>query len=194
MTTECTPPDQGVELGRRNFIRLGLAAMATASLLTPEEALALPRAPGRRLSFYNLHTAEKVSVEYWARGKYVRDGLKQVNRLMRDHRNGAIHPIDPRLLDVLFQLQRMTGGKGPIHIVSAYRSPASNAALRGADPEGVARRSYHMEGKAVDLRLPGVQLSKLHRAALSLKAGGVGYYPESNFVHVDVGPVRRWFG
>lgn len=194
MTTECTPPVPKTDIGRRNFIRLGLAAAASATILTPEESWAIPRVPGRRLSFYNLHTSEKVSVEYWARGTYVRDGLKQVNKLMRDHRNGAVHPIDPKLLDVLFQLQRMTGTKGPIHIVSAYRSPATNAALREADPEGVARRSYHMEGKAVDLRFPGVQLSKLHRAALSLRAGGVGYYPESNFVHVDVGPVRHWFG
>lgn len=194
MTTECAPPAQDKGLGRRDFIRFGLAASTTAAILTPGESLAVPSAPGRRLTFMNLHTSERVSVEYWARGRYVRDGLKEVNRLFRDHRSGAVHAIDPKLLDVLFHLQRMTGSKSPIHVVSGYRSPASNAALRSVDPEGVARHSFHMEGKAVDLRIPGVQLSKLHRAALSLRAGGVGYYPESNFVHVDVGPVRRWFG
>ncbi|HYH39167.1 MAG TPA: DUF882 domain-containing protein [Azospirillum sp.] len=150
------------------------------------------KAPPRQLSFVNLHTGEQVRAAYWAQGRYLRDGMREINRLMRDHRNGAVHPIDPRLMDVLFHLQHRVGARGPIQVVSGYRSPQTNALLQENDPDGVATHSYHMEGKAVDIRLPGLPLRTLHKAALSLRAGGVGYYPGSNFVHVDVGPLRRW--
>lgn len=181
-----------LNVGRRDFLRLGAAATAAATVLQPAESLALMKAPPRQLSVVNLHTGEQVRAPYWAQGRYLREGMREFNRLMRDHRNGAVHPMDPRLLDVLFHLQRRVGTRGPIQVVSAYRSPQTNALLQEADPDGVATHSYHMEGKAVDIRIPGLPLRTLHRAALSLRAGGVGYYPSSNFVHVDVGPLRRW--
>jgi len=179
-------------LARRELLRFGFAAAAAATVLQPEESLAIMKAPPRQLSFVNLHTGEQVRAAYWAQGRYLREGMREINRLMRDHRNGAVHPMDPRLLDVLFHLQHRVGARGPIQVVSAYRSPQTNALLHEADPDGVATHSYHMDGKAVDIRIPGLPLRTLHKAALSLRAGGVGYYPGSNFVHVDVGPPRRW--
>jgi len=179
-------------LGRRELLRFGFAAAAAATVLHPEESQALMKAPPRLLTFTNLHTGETVRAAYWSQGRYLREGMREINRVMRDHRNGAVHPMDPRLLDVLFHLQHRVHARGPIQIVSAYRSPQTNAMLHEADPDGVATHSYHMDGKAVDIRIPGLPLRTLHRAALSLRAGGVGYYPGSNFVHIDVGPLRRW--
>lgn len=147
--------------------------------------------PPRKVAMYNMHTGETVHVEYWSKGRYSKDGMRVIEHLMRDHRTGAVHPVDRRLIDVLYQLNRMLGGKGPIQVVSGYRSPESNALLRETT-DGVAQNSYHMRGQAIDICIPGRPLGQLRRAALSLKAGGVGYYPESNFVHVDTGPVRHW--
>lgn len=192
MIEENARSNPAATVGRREFLRLGGAAAAAAAVLQPAESLAMIKAPPRQLAMVNLHTGEHVRAEYWSQGRYLRDGMREINRLMRDHRNGAVHPMDPRLLDVLFHLQRRIGSRGPIQIVSAYRSPQTNALLREADPDGVATHSYHMEGKAVDIRIPGLPLRTVHRAALTMRAGGVGYYPSSNFVHVDVGPVRRW--
>ncbi len=179
-------------LGRRELFQFSLAAAATAAVLTPDDALAVMRAPTRHLAFHNLHTGERLRAEYWSKGRYMRDGLKAINRILRDHRTGDVHPIDPGLLDFVYALQRRLGVNSPFHVISGYRSPETNAMLRESDGGGVARFSYHMEGRAIDLRMPGVPLRTLHRAALSLRRGGVGYYPSSNFVHVDTGPVRRW--
>jgi uncharacterized protein YcbK (DUF882 family) len=117
--------------------------------------------------------------------------LREINRILRDHRTGDVHTMDKSLLDLLYLLQTKTGRKDKFHIISGYRSPATNSMLN-ARSAGVAKRSYHMQGKAVDIRLPGYDLKKLHQAALTLKAGGVGCYPSSNFIHVDVGPARSW--
>lgn len=184
-------------LDRRSLLRagLGLAAAASAggTLFASEEAEAAAlRAPPRVLSLVNLHTGERVSAEYWAKGRYVRDAMRAINHLLRDHRNNAVHPIDPKLLDLVHNLSRKIGRKGAIEIVSGYRSPESNAMLREADQRGVAQNSYHTRGMAIDLRVPKMSTRQLQRAALSLRGGGVGYYPDSNFVHVDVGPLRHW--
>lgn len=192
MTDEGALSKPAPTVGRRELLRFGFAAAAAATVLHPEESHALMKAPPRQLSFVSLHTGEQVRAAYWAQGRYLREGMREINRLMRDHRNGAVHPMDPRLLDVLFHLQRRVGARGPIQVVSAYRSPQTNALLHEADPDGVATHSYHLDGKAVDIRLPGLPLRTLHKAAVSLRAGGVGYYPGSNFVHIDVGPPRRW--
>lgn len=178
-------------LGRRDFLRLGVGAAVAAAVLSPVDALAMIKAPARQLAMQNLHTGESLKVEYWVKGRYSRDGLRAISRLLRDHRTGRVHPIDPRVLDILFQINRMMGSRGPVHIISGYRSPETNAMLRDAS-DGVAQNSFHMQGRAIDLRLPGRPLKQLRRAALSLRAGGVGYYPESEFVHVDTGPVRQW--
>ncbi len=193
MTAADSQSTSAAMLGRRGLLRIGLAAAAAAATtMIPEEAEAALRAPPRQLSLLNLHTGERVKAEYWAKGRYQRDGMREINRLLRDHRTGAVHPIDPKLLDLLHALSRRIGGRGPVHIISGYRSPETNAWLRENDGSGVAQQSYHMLGKAIDLRVPGLPLRALHRAALGLRGGGVGYYPDSNFLHIDVGPLRRW--
>lgn len=145
----------------------------------------------RTLKMRNLHTGEKLEAAYWANGDYSSGGLKQFNKLLRDHRANEVTRMDPKLLDIVYKLKKKFNYKGTIEIISGYRSAKTNAKLRAAG-RGVAKRSYHTRGMALDIRMPGVSLSKLRQAALSLKAGGVGYYPKSNFVHVDTGPVRRW--
>ena len=147
----------------------------------------------RRLAFRNLHTEEMLDAVYWEDGKYVPDALDAVNRLLRDFRTGEVHPIEPRLLDILVDLQKGVQSKTPIQVISGYRSSATNAMLNEQSAE-VAKRSLHMDGKAIDLYLDDVDLQHLHEAALDLSRGGVGYYPQSKFIHIDVGPVRRWQG
>ena len=176
-------------MNRREFLCIGAGTTATLIVRT---GFAVPNAPlERALGFYNTHTDETLKTVYWAEGKYQPEGLREINRILRDHRTGDVHRMDERLLDLLYLLQAKTGRKGSFHIISGYRSPATNAMLN-ARSAGVAKRSYHMQGKAIDIRLPGYDLKKLHQAALALKAGGVGCYPSSNFIHVDAGPVRHW--
>ena len=150
----------------------------------------------RRVKFHNLHTDEKLDAVYWEDGHYVPDALHAVNHVLRDFRTGDTHMMDPGLLDLLVAVQARTETKSPFYVISGYRSPKTNALLRaeGGEATGVAKKSMHLEGKAIDLRLADVQLSHLHNAALSLGGGGVGYYPTSDFVHMDVGPVRQWGG
>jgi uncharacterized protein YcbK (DUF882 family) len=150
----------------------------------------------RRLNFHNLHTDEKLDAVYWEDGHYVPDALHAVNHVLRDFRTGDVHMIDPGLLDLLVAVRAKTETQSPFYVISGYRSPQTNAMLRdeGGAATGVARKSMHLEGKAIDLRLGDVQLAHLHNAALSLGGGGVGYYPTSDFVHMDVGPVRQWGG
>lgn len=147
--------------------------------------------PARELALYNTHTGESVHCAYWADGQYLGDGLTEINRILRDHRSGEIYPIAPKLLDLLYGLNHEVAGRRPFEIISGYRSAETNAKLRNKS-SGVAKRSLHMSGKAIDVRLPGCELNKLRQAALAMKAGGVGYYPSSNFIHVDVGRVRFW--
>lgn len=149
--------------------------------------------PERRLTLHNLHTNERVSIAYWSDGRYQPSALREINQVLRDHRRDEVHPIDPRLLDLLHRLGVATSARSPFEIISGYRSPATNASLR-AKSTGVAKRSYHMRGKAVDIRLPCCDLDRLHRQALQLRGGGVGLYRRSKFIHVDVGPVRQWVG
>ena len=174
---------------RRRFIQTLLGTGAV--LATPVLQASLQRAPERSLAFRNLHTGETLRSTYWAQGGYLKDELKGVNQVLRDHRSGEVYPMDPKLLDLLYLLQQTTGISGAFHIISGYRSPKTNQKLR-TKSGGVAKRSLHMQGKAIDIRLPGCDLKHLKDAALSLKAGGVGYYAKSDFIHVDTGRVRRW--
>ena len=175
--------------GRRSFLQTCLGAGAT--LAAPSLWASVHRAPERTLSFRNLHTGEKLRATFWAEGDYIREELTAVNQVLRDHRSGDVHAMDPKLLDLLYLLQQSVAVKGAFHIISGYRSPATNKQL-SAKSSGVARKSLHMQGKAIDIRLPGCELKQLREAALALQAGGVGYYPKSNFIHVDTGRVRRW--
>jgi uncharacterized protein YcbK (DUF882 family) len=184
-------------LNRRSFLGLGAAAAATA--LVPGRVLAADgtpatKAPERVLSFFNTHTGERLKTAYCCGGVYQPQALNEINHILRDFRRNEIKPIDPTLLDVLHELGGTLDVDQPFHIISGYRSPHTNSILRerGGATTGVASGSLHMVGKAIDIRVPGVKLDQLRGAARSLKRGGVGYYPASNFVHVDVGRVRYW--
>jgi uncharacterized protein YcbK (DUF882 family) len=166
------------------------AALGAAAL--PQTALALSAPMGeRQLSFYNLHTGEQLKSTYWVDGQYLPAARSEIDYILRDFRTGDVSPIDAGLLDTLVALKKMLGNDAPFHVISGYRSPKTNAAL-AQKSNGVAKKSYHMSGLAIDIRLPGSDLTDLHRAAVALKRGGVGYYPKSDFVHIDVGPVRSW--
>lgn len=145
----------------------------------------------RRLAFYNTHTRETLDVCYYDQGAYCPDALARINRIMRDHRTSEIQPIDRRLLDALFAVKSRIRPRTPFHIISGYRSPTTNEMLR-TSTSGVARTSFHTKGQAVDIRLPGYRTRRLRDLCRSLKSGGVGYYADSDFVHLDTGPVRTW--
>jgi uncharacterized protein YcbK (DUF882 family) len=176
------------DASRRRFLYLGTAAVA--GLLAPATAWAA--APGARaLALRSVHTGEFVRATYWAAGQYVREGLSQIDRLLRDHRTDLVHPIDRRLLGTLDELRDNLDTTEPFEVISGYRSPATNAMLV-ATSSGVASGSLHVAGMAIDIRVPGRPLRAVRDAAKALRAGGVGYYADSNFVHVDVGRVRYW--
>ncbi len=168
--------------------------MATAAALLPSPLLALgeqANAPDRRLELLNKHTGETLRTVYWADGRYVPEALESINHLLRDHRTGEVHVMDPKLLDLMHSLASKVESTPRFQIVSGFRSPQTNENLRRSSNK-VAKKSYHLKGKAVDLRMTGVELSQLRRAALSLKQGGVGWYPRSGFIHLDTGPIRSW--
>lgn len=173
---------------RRGVLALG--ATAAASVILPRPSIASVATP-RMLKFYNTHTGESLSTTYWADGVYIPDALRDVKKLLRDHRSGDEHHIDVRLLDLLAELRHKLDTHEPYHVISGYRSPKTNSLLARAS-HGVAKHSLHMVGEAIDIRVPGRDLARVHKAALSLRRGGVGYYPASDFVHVDVGRVRQW--
>jgi uncharacterized protein YcbK (DUF882 family) len=145
----------------------------------------------RRLSFAHTHTGERLSVVYAYGDRRVPEALALLDWLLRDFRDNSMHSIDPALFDQLHALHRITESQAAFEIVSGYRSPATNAMLHRKS-DGVAARSLHLVGQAIDLRLPDVPLADLRDAALSLRAGGVGFYRASNFVHLVTGRVRRW--
>lgn len=164
-----------------------IAAPAGPAATAAVPATRLPRS----LSFFHTHTNESLEAVYWCDGAYCPPGLQEIDHLLRDHRTGEVKEIDRSLLDLLHELRSETGVSQPFHVISGYRSPASNALLRRAG-SGVAGRSFHIQGRAIDIRLPGIGLGDLRDHALRLDRGGVGYYPASGFVHVDVGPPRTW--
>lgn len=194
-------------LARRGFLRMGVAlptvaalgglgaliptdeAMAAELLLKTEKVLA--GSGPRTLSFRNLHTQEELTATYWRDGQYEPAALNEINYLLRDFRTGGVHPIDRGVLNIINLVKKRLGSSSAVHIVSGYRSAKTNAALRRGG-EGVAKRSYHLKGMAVDLRMPGISTYGVARTARSMGMGGVGYYEDSDFVHVDAGPVRTW--
>jgi len=148
-------------------------------------------ADSRDLTFYHTHTGKSLTVVYHRDGAYQPEALAQVEDFLKDFRNGRRHRIDPELLDVLYEIKSRTGARQPFEVISAYRSPETNSMLRDKS-SGVAQRSMHLEGQAIDVRLRDVELERLRKVALELKRGGVGFYPDSDFVHVDTGRVRHW--
>ena len=178
----------GVAPGRRGFLyklaAVGVGLAATRIVRAADDG-------HRTLSFVHTHTGEQLTAAYYKEGAYCSTVLQQVNVLLRDFRNNTVYPIDPLLLDRLFLLQSVIGGSEPFQVISGYRSPATNAALRERS-NGVAEHSLHMEGRAIDVRLAGVATEKLARLAIQQASGGVGFYRVSDFVHVDTGRVRSW--
>lgn len=188
---------QGQTLHRRSF--LGIGAAAAAAALVPSRAQAATaraaaKAPERCLSFFNTHTGERLKTTYCTGGSYQPEALRDLNYILRDFRANEVKPIDPRVFDLLHELGGTLETDRPYHIISGYRSAGTNAMLRerGGRTTGVASHSLHMVGQAIDIRIPGIRLENLRNAARSLKIGGVGFYPDLNFVHVDVGRVRYW--
>lgn len=210
--------DNNNKQSRRNFLRLAAGtAAATAALCATGPAAALTASDPLRgtikrtvraaapvektvsqakpvervLSFYNTHTHEELKIVYWANGDYVKPSLAKLDLLLRDHRQNEAVVMDPKLFDQLWDLQQRLGSDGVYEIISGYRSPATNNMLRKKSG-GVASKSYHLQGRAIDIRLRGSKTSDVRTAALDMQAGGVGYYPGSDFVHLDTGPVRNW--
>jgi uncharacterized protein YcbK (DUF882 family) len=175
-------------VSRRTLLRA--AGVSVLSLLLPAVATATPLRP-RWLEFENLHTGEILSVAYHSGARYIPEALEQVNHLLRDHRTDEVHPIDPRLLDLLHEARSRIGTRASFQVISGFRSPATNAMLI-AKGHAVGRRSLHMKGMAVDARLADTPTRRLHAALLALRRGGVGYYENPEFVHLDVGRYRTW--
>ncbi len=194
----CGSGMQNAATGRRAVLK-GLAASAAYTIIQSvfgfrdSASAAIPDNSYRTLSFYCPNTKENLTVTYFENGKYVRSALRKVNLHFRDHYCGRVHIIDPHLLDYLYLIKVELGMSEPFHVLSAYRTPATNNMLRKHSSK-VAKHSYHVYGKAVDIRVPGIGTSKLRKTAYGLRMGGVGYYKRQRFVHIDTGQFRAWWG
>ena len=189
--TTSLPTSTTPSLTRRSFF--AFAAGACSLLLINRTASAAPQSllPVRRLHINHPFAGESFRDVYFANGAYIPEAMKQIQRMLRDHNDNSLHQIDPALVDLMHRMQQKLGTREPLSIVSGYRSPHTNAKARRSDRK-VARNSFHMQGKAVDIRVSGFNLAQLRRAAMGLQAGGVGSYRGRNFLHMDVGPVRTW--
>ncbi len=186
------------QVNRRSFLGLGSAAVGgliLPSLIKPAAAANFKSGVisegARRLSFRNTHTGESFSGVYRVGDKYLPDAFKHINYVLRDFRTDQVYAMDPRVIDIMYMVQRMTGQNRPFEIISGYRSPKTNNMLR-TKSSGVAKKSYHMKGQAIDLRIKDFSSRRVRNVAASLRAGGVGYYAKSDFVHIDTGDVRTW--
>lgn len=176
-------------IGRRAVLGFGMAAAASLAAGPAMAAISGPRE--RWLSLRNIHTGESIRTAFWANGAFQVAALRDIDFVLRDFRTGDVSEIDPGLLTLLHRLSLATETEKTFEVISGYRSPKTNAALASTST-GVAKRSLHMQGMAIDIRLPGVQLDHLRAAAVALRGGGVGYYPKSDFIHIDTGRVRYW--
>ncbi|MBU0946173.1 MAG: DUF882 domain-containing protein [Proteobacteria bacterium] len=177
------------QYNRRNLIGNSIKLITGVALLAPTLSLAR-KLDVRDLSFYHTHTGKELDVTYKIAGRYDPTALKKVNRHLQDFRTHETHPIDTKLLDILYKIKTHAGG-GVYEVISGYRSPKTNSMLRNKS-NGVAKRSLHMKGMAIDVRLSGVKTKELRDIARSMRGGGVGYYPQSDFIHLDTGKVRTW--
>jgi uncharacterized protein YcbK (DUF882 family) len=192
-----------MSISRRAFLRASsgvvLTAAASGFAIPAIAKVASPAIIGvkdqacRTLIVECLRSGERLTADYWVEGKYIEGEMARINKALRDVRTGEVHAIDPKLLDLVHRLGRDLDARSGIQVISGYRSPATNAMLHKKS-SAVAEKSLHMKGQAMDLLVPGRRLEQVHNAALKLGLGGVGYYPKSNFVHVDTGRVRRWTG
>jgi uncharacterized protein YcbK (DUF882 family) len=180
------------QIDRRCLLKMGafatVASIFQHPLVSKANQILLP---SREISLFNIHTAEKLSVEYCTDGEYADEALQAINHILRDFRTGEIKPIDLRLLNLLHAITNKIKSGSQVHIISGYRSQATNLSLTKKSGN-VAKHSLHMDGKAIDLRIPGCDLSTLREVAWGMQSGGVGYYAKSDFVHIDTGRVRFW--
>lgn len=196
--TSQTKGDSALSVSRRKFLGFGAIAAGTLAVTTlakPASAAIFSGANqfdgARKISFRNTHTGETFSGVYRVGDKYLPDAFDRINIVLRDFRTNELFPIDPRVMDIIYSVHHMTKQAEPYEVLSGYRCPKTNAGLR-SHSEGVAKNSLHMTGQAIDVRLPGFNTKQMRNLAVSLKAGGVGYYPKSDFVHMDTGDVRTW--
>lgn len=186
----------GKGLSRRHFLGAGL--LGAAGFLTPSfmghahaARVGLPRSGTFKVAFRNSHTGDSFSGVYRVGSRYLPEAFEEINYVLRDFRTGEVFPIDPRVIDIIYSVRSKIETDKPFHVLSGYRSPKTNNMLR-SNSTGVARNSLHLTGQAVDLRLPGYKTTYVRDVAKSLRAGGVGYYSRSDFVHMDTGKVRYW--
>lgn len=185
-------------MNRRSFLALGAKAAvglccaqaAPAWANIPSSSFELSEKP-RSLSFYHTHTHERLNVTYAKSRKYDSAALLRINNYLRDFRTSEVYPIDPEILDILWAIQEKMCCNSTYEVISGYRSPKTNRKLRKKS-NGVAKRSLHMQGKAIDVRIAGEKTKTVRDCAVSLESGGVGYYAKSNFVHIDTGRFRTW--
>jgi uncharacterized protein YcbK (DUF882 family) len=178
-------------LSRRSFLKKSLQVICGVSIAAKPLSALAQYPSGRSLSFYHTHTRECLEITYAHGNDYDIQSLQQIDEFLRDFRTGDVFPIDRKLLDSLWSLQQEMGYKGTFEVISGYRSPKTNTNLRKVS-NGVAKRSLHMQGKAIDVRFSNAPTKYLQQCAIALECGGVGYYPKSNFVHIDTGRVRAW--
>ena len=179
-------------ISRRRML-VGAAAMGGAAALWPQALLGAPEEGARRIALASLHTAERQDIEYFRDGHYVPEAMSSLEVLLRDFRNGERHAIDPKLMDYLVDVAALIGVPPAYSVISGYRSPQTNERLHERS-SGVSQHSLHMQGRAIDVRMSGVDCQDLAARAETLKRGGVGYYRASNFVHLDTGAFRTWRG
>lgn len=176
----------------RSDRRSALICALTASFIPFANAIAnATKFPELELKLYNLHTTESINTVFWADGEYQIEALRDLNYLLRDHRTDQVKPIDTRIFSLLYLLNRKIDNKNPISVISGYRSPKTNRLLAERNA-GVAKNSYHVKGRAVDIRIPGKDTRDLRDIGMKLGVGGVGYYQRSDFAHFDTGPRRSW--
>lgn len=178
-----------IELNRRQFLVASAQVVGGLMFVPPMKSWGAVNKKNP-LTFYHTHTGENLKINH-SLGKCPTAVQKKLNAFLRDHRTGDVHRIDPFLLDIITKIKKMTGSKGTIEVISGYRSPLTNQLMHERS-NGVAKRSLHMQGQAIDIRIDGMPIRKLKEMAVALKLGGVGYYPESDFVHLDTGDFRTW--
>lgn len=181
-----------VVLSRRRFIgHLACGSLLALGVPVMAHAAKASFPLHKTLAFQNINTGDKLKLTYFEKGRYIKSALREIDFLLRDYRTGDVHRIDTHLLDQLHDLKTLLGAKRPFDIISGYRSPSTNANLR-SHSSGVANKSLHMQGRAIDIRLEGHDIRHLRNAAIALRRGGVGFYPQSGFVHLDTGKFRTW--